>query len=57
MTYSPATRQTVIAHRFGFTSLPRFSRAFRAAYGTSPRDWRAAACAVTPTGHPHAYKA
>ncbi|GFN01072.1 hypothetical protein Sfulv_58820 [Streptomyces fulvorobeus] len=22
-----------------------------------PRDWRAAACAVTPTGHPHAYKA
>lgn len=32
-----------IAHRFGFTSPSHFSRVFRAAYGMSPREWRAAA--------------
>ncbi|MFF9810677.1 helix-turn-helix domain-containing protein [Streptomyces coeruleorubidus] len=34
---------TAIAHRFGFSSPTSFSRAFRAAYGMSPREWRAAA--------------
>ncbi|MFC5146828.1 helix-turn-helix domain-containing protein [Streptomyces aureoversilis] len=34
---------TAIAHRFGFTSASHFSRTFRAAYGVSPREWRAAA--------------
>ncbi|MGW0827226.1 helix-turn-helix domain-containing protein [Streptomyces sp. NPDC002845] len=32
---------TAVAHRFGFTSYSHFSRAFRAAYGMSPREWRA----------------
>ncbi|MGW0704337.1 helix-turn-helix transcriptional regulator [Streptomyces sp. NPDC002867] len=32
-----------IARRFGFTSPSHFSRAFRAAYGVSPREWRATA--------------
>lgn len=32
-----------VAHRFGFTSPAHFSRVFRAAYGMSPRDWRAKA--------------
>ncbi|MGW0709235.1 helix-turn-helix domain-containing protein [Streptomyces sp. NPDC002643] len=31
---------TAIAHRYGFTSYPHFSRAFRMAYGMSPREWR-----------------
>ncbi|WP_330350553.1 helix-turn-helix domain-containing protein [Streptomyces sp. NBC_00582] len=31
---------TAIAHRFGFTSYSHFSRAFRAAYGMSPSEWR-----------------
>ncbi|MEU1517484.1 helix-turn-helix domain-containing protein [Streptomyces sp. NPDC005811] len=31
---------TAVAHRFGFTSYSHFSRAFRAAYGMSPREWR-----------------
>jgi AraC-like DNA-binding protein len=30
-----------VAQRFGFTSPAHFSRAFRAAYGMSPREWRA----------------
>ncbi|MGP4004468.1 helix-turn-helix domain-containing protein [Streptomyces sp. 8N706] len=34
---------TAIAHRFGFTSPSHFSRAFRAAYGMSPREWRTTA--------------
>ncbi|MDX3850816.1 helix-turn-helix domain-containing protein [Streptomyces sp. AK02-01A] len=29
-----------VAHRWGFTSAPHFSRVFRAAYGMSPREWR-----------------
>ncbi|WP_431966916.1 helix-turn-helix domain-containing protein [Actinacidiphila sp. bgisy160] len=29
-----------IAHRWGFTSAPHFSRVFKAAYGVSPREWR-----------------
>ncbi|MFI2371864.1 helix-turn-helix domain-containing protein [Streptomyces sp. NPDC018833] len=32
-----------VAHRFGFTSPSHFSRVFRAAYGMSPREWRAMA--------------
>ncbi len=34
---------TEIALRWGFNDLPHFSRAFRAQYGMSPRDYRAAA--------------
>ncbi|NUR57188.1 MAG: helix-turn-helix domain-containing protein [Catenulispora sp.] len=29
-----------VAHQWGFTSAAHFSRAFRAAYGMSPREWR-----------------
>jgi AraC-like DNA-binding protein len=29
-----------VAHRWGFTSAPHFSRVFRAAYGMAPREWR-----------------
>lgn len=29
-----------VAHRWGFTSAAHFSRAFRAAYGMAPREWR-----------------
>ncbi|MHB9849152.1 helix-turn-helix domain-containing protein [Streptomyces krungchingensis] len=38
-----ATNPTVgaIAHRWGFTSVAHFSRAFRATYGMSPSEWRA----------------
>ena len=32
---------TEISRRWGFPDLPAFSRAFRAAYGTSPSGWRA----------------
>ncbi|WSQ14516.1 helix-turn-helix domain-containing protein [Streptomyces sp. NBC_01231] len=32
-----------VARRWGFVSPAHFSRAFRAAYGMSPRDWQAAA--------------
>lgn len=37
------TRPTVaaVAHRWGFFSAAHFSRAFRAAYGMSPREWQA----------------
>ncbi len=38
-----APAMAAVAHRFGFTSYPHFSRAFRTAYGMAPRDWRAAA--------------
>ncbi|GGW67523.1 helix-turn-helix domain-containing protein [Streptomyces xantholiticus] len=37
-----------IAHRFGFTSPSHFSRTFRAAYGVSPREWRATAHLGSP---------
>ncbi|WP_424860486.1 helix-turn-helix domain-containing protein [Streptomyces sp. MMS24-I29] len=39
-----AGRGTVaaVAARWGFVSASHFSRAFRAAYGVSPREWRAA---------------
>jgi AraC-like DNA-binding protein len=30
-----------VARRWGFTDAAHFSKAFRAAYGTSPREWRA----------------
>jgi AraC-like DNA-binding protein len=39
-----------VAQRFGFTSPAHFSRAFRAAYGMSPREWRAAAVSSTAVG-------
>nr|WP_245939343.1 helix-turn-helix domain-containing protein [Actinacidiphila glaucinigra] len=29
-----------IAHRWGFTSAPHFSRVFKAEYGMNPREWR-----------------
>ncbi|NGO07603.1 helix-turn-helix domain-containing protein [Streptomyces sp. HC44] len=32
-----------VAHRWGFVSPAHFSRAFRAAYGMSPREWQAPA--------------
>ncbi|WP_225823530.1 helix-turn-helix domain-containing protein [Streptomyces naphthomycinicus] len=32
-----------VAHRWGFTSASHFSRVFRAAYGTSPAEWRSSA--------------
>ncbi|MFE2175087.1 helix-turn-helix domain-containing protein [Kitasatospora sp. NPDC059462] len=35
------TTISAVAHRWGFTSAAHFSRAFRAAYGMSPREWRA----------------
>ncbi|MGK5640582.1 helix-turn-helix domain-containing protein [Streptomyces sp. URMC 126] len=38
-----------VALRWGFPSPAHFSRAFRAAYGRSPREWRAAGAAV-PVG-------
>ncbi|MFF2198440.1 AraC family transcriptional regulator, partial [Streptomyces sp. NPDC058157] len=40
-----------VAQRWGFVSPSHFSRAFRAAYGMTPREWQAAArhrSAVTP---------
>lgn len=32
-----------VAHRWGFVSAAHFSRAFRATYGVTPREWRAQA--------------
>ncbi|MFF0225834.1 helix-turn-helix domain-containing protein [Streptomyces sp. NPDC004629] len=32
-----------VAHRWGFVSPSHFSRAFRSAYGASPKEWQAAA--------------
>ncbi|MFF7335620.1 helix-turn-helix domain-containing protein [Streptomyces sp. NPDC008150] len=51
----PAGRRptvAAVAHRWGFTSPSHFSRAFRDAYGMSPRAWqeRAAAGLRTPAG-------
>ncbi|MFI2608922.1 helix-turn-helix domain-containing protein [Kitasatospora sp. NPDC018619] len=40
----PARRQTsvsAVAHRWGFVSHSHFSRAFRDAFGVSPREWQA----------------
>ncbi|MFE7562331.1 helix-turn-helix domain-containing protein [Kitasatospora sp. NPDC057500] len=40
----PSRRQTsvsAVAHRWGFVSHSHFSRAFREAYGVSPREWQA----------------
>ncbi|MFC5659911.1 helix-turn-helix domain-containing protein [Streptomyces nogalater] len=40
----------VVAHRWGFTNPAHFSRAFRRAYGHSPREWRQLSMAGgTPT--------
>ncbi|MFF0156227.1 helix-turn-helix domain-containing protein [Streptomyces sp. NPDC005263] len=41
-----------VAHRWGFVSPAHFSRAFRAAYGMSPRDWQATARGEEPTRSP-----
>ncbi|MER5431739.1 helix-turn-helix domain-containing protein [Streptomyces sp. NPDC002588] len=39
---SPVTPTVAaVARRWGFTNAAHFSRAFRAAYGTSPSEWRA----------------
>jgi len=38
-------RVTEIALRWGFNDMPHFSRVFRAAFGQTPREWRAAALA------------
>ncbi|MGK4584880.1 helix-turn-helix domain-containing protein [Kitasatospora sp. HPMI-4] len=48
-----AGRATVaaVAGRWGFVSASHFSRAFRAAYGVSPREWQAGA-GVGPTPGP-----
>ncbi|WP_162468009.1 helix-turn-helix domain-containing protein [Streptomyces adustus] len=37
-----ATRRSIsaVAHQWGFTSAPHFSRAFRSLYGISPAEWR-----------------
>lgn len=44
-----------IAHHWGFTDLSHFSKAFRAAYGTSPSEWRAQARVdAAPEASPHA---
>jgi AraC-like DNA-binding protein len=43
---SPAV--AAVAHRWGFSNPAHFSRAFRAAYGMSPREWQAAR-ALGPT--------
>jgi AraC-like DNA-binding protein len=40
----------VIAARWGFPNAPAFSRAFRAAYGTTPQAYRAAAAQAGPPG-------
>jgi AraC-like DNA-binding protein len=44
-----ANRSTIaaVAHRWGFTSAAHFSRAFRAGYGMSPREWRDAQAPCT----------
>ena len=33
---------TAVAHRWGFVDLTHFGRSFKAAYGLTPREWRAA---------------
>ena len=45
------TPVAAVARRWGFTDAAHFSKAFRTAYGLSPREWRAAHHrAVPPTG-------
>ncbi|MFK8907654.1 helix-turn-helix domain-containing protein [Streptomyces sp. YS-3] len=36
----PAPAVSAVAHRWGFVNPSHFSRAFRAAYGMSPREWQ-----------------
>ncbi|MEU5391505.1 helix-turn-helix domain-containing protein [Streptomyces tibetensis] len=36
----PGAGVAAVARRWGFTSPSHFSRAFRAAYGTTPREWQ-----------------
>ncbi|MFD8600462.1 helix-turn-helix domain-containing protein [Kitasatospora sp. NPDC059646] len=43
---------SAVAHRWGFVSHSHFSRAFRATYGVSPRQWQAYAAARPDGGHP-----
>ena len=44
------TPVAAVARSWGFTDAAHFSKAFRAAYGMSPREWRAACDrAVPPT--------
>jgi AraC-like DNA-binding protein len=38
---SDARTITAVAHQWGFVDMTHFGRAFKAAYGMSPRDWRA----------------
>ncbi|MGW6983445.1 AraC-like ligand-binding domain-containing protein [Streptomyces sp. NPDC054932] len=42
----PAPTVTAVGQRWGFTNPSHFSRAFRAAYGMSPREWQAGARGV-----------
>ncbi|MEU1572607.1 helix-turn-helix domain-containing protein [Streptomyces collinus] len=37
---APGDGVAAVARRWGFTSPSHFSRAFRAAYGVAPREWR-----------------
>ncbi|MEH0573495.1 MULTISPECIES: helix-turn-helix domain-containing protein [Streptomyces] len=41
---------SAVAQRWGFASPAHFSRAFRAAYGLSPREWRGTRNDLLPTG-------
>jgi AraC-like DNA-binding protein len=45
-----SSTQTVfaVARRWGFTDAAYFSRAFRAAYGITPRDWRSSRDSAAP---------
>ncbi|WP_368856961.1 helix-turn-helix domain-containing protein [Microbispora triticiradicis] len=47
-------RIQAIATRWGFTDAATFSRAFRAAYGMSPRDHRKLAAGNGPSENPGA---
>ena len=42
----------VVARRWGFTDASYFSRRFRQAYGTTPREWRQAGPAALPVPRP-----
>ena len=41
---------SAVAQRWGFVNPAHFSRAFRAAYGVSPREWRNLRTAQDDTG-------
>ncbi|MET8577185.1 helix-turn-helix domain-containing protein [Streptomyces sp. NPDC005012] len=45
---------SAVAQRWGFVSPAHFSRAFRAAYGVSPREWRGLRADQDRTGRPPA---